>query len=119
LTDSRARVCRWVRLHVAGPGQEDVRAGRGVAGQRARELQGPWIRLDGWIRRGDQLRRPPKLDSSQKGAAHTHSLSSSSARQRACLAQLNFTSKAVFLENSFMSDFLDEAELFWKKCLTK
>jgi len=31
-----------------------------------------------------------------------------------CLAQLNFTSKAVFLENSFMSDFLDEAELFWK-----
>ena len=38
---------------------------------------------------------------------------------RACLAQLNFTSKAVFLENSFMSDFLDEAELFWKKCLAK
>jgi len=31
---------------------------------------------------------------------------------RACLAQLNFTSKAVFLENSFMSDFLDEAKLF-------
>ena len=29
-----------------------------------------------------------------------------------CLAQLNFTSKAVFLENSFMSDFLDEAKLF-------
>jgi len=24
----------------------------------------------------------------------------------------NFTSKAVFLENSFMSDFLDEAKLF-------
>jgi len=24
-----------------------------------------------------------------------------------------------FLENSFMSDFLDEAELFWKKCLAK
>ena len=38
---------------------------------------------------------------------------------RACLAQLNFTSKAVFLENSIMSDFLDEAELFWRKCLTK
>ena len=38
---------------------------------------------------------------------------------RACLAQLNFTSKAVFLENSFMSDFLDEAELFWKKCSAK
>jgi hypothetical protein len=38
---------------------------------------------------------------------------------RACLAQLNFISKAVFLENSFMSDFLDEAKLFWKKCLAK
>jgi len=38
---------------------------------------------------------------------------------RACLAQLNFnfTSKAVILENSFMSDFLHEVELFWKKCL--
>jgi hypothetical protein len=36
---------------------------------------------------------------------------------RACLAQVNFTS--VFLENNFMSDFLDEAELFWKKCLAK
>jgi len=34
---------------------------------------------------------------------------------RACLGQLNFTTKAVFLENSFMSDFLDEAEL----CLLK
>jgi len=33
------------------------------------------------------------------------------------LAQLNFTSKAVFLENSFMSNFLNEAKLFWKKCL--
>jgi len=38
---------------------------------------------------------------------------------RVCLAQLNFTSEAVFLENSFMSDFLDKAELFWKKCLAK
>ena len=38
---------------------------------------------------------------------------------RACLAQLNFTSEAVFLENSFMGDFLDEAELFWRKCLAK
>jgi len=37
---------------------------------------------------------------------------------RVCLAQLNF-SKTVFLENSFMSDFLDETELFWKKCLAK
>ena len=28
--------------------------------------------------------------------------------------------KLFFLENSFMSDFLDEAELFWKKkCLAK
>jgi len=35
------------------------------------------------------------------------------------LAQLNFIGKAVFLENSFMSDFLDEAELFWKKYLAK
>jgi len=34
------------------------------------------------------------------------------------LAQL-FTSKAVFLENSFMSDFLDEVELFWKKVFGK
>jgi len=41
------------------------------------------------------------------------------ARLRACLAQLNFTSKAIFLENSFMSDFLDEAELFWKKMFGK
>ena len=31
---------------------------------------------------------------------------------RVCLAQFNFTSKTVFLENSFMSNFLDEAELF-------
>jgi len=35
------------------------------------------------------------------------------------LAQLNFTGEAVFLENNFMSDFLDEAELFWKKYLAK
>jgi len=48
--------------------------------------------------------------------AATHQIN---AQLRACLAQLNFTSKAVFLENSFMSDFLDEAKLFWKKCLTK
>jgi len=34
---------------------------------------------------------------------------------RSCLAQFNFTSKAVFLENSFMSNFLNEAELFFKK----
>jgi len=32
---------------------------------------------------------------------------------------LNFNSKAVFLEHSFISDFLDEVELFWKKCLAK
>jgi hypothetical protein len=35
------------------------------------------------------------------------------------LAQLSFTSKAVFLENSFMSNFLGEAELFWKKLFGK
>jgi len=29
------------------------------------------------------------------------------------------TAQAVFLENSFISDFLDEAKLFWKKCLAK
>jgi hypothetical protein len=34
---------------------------------------------------------------------------------RACLSQLNFTSEAVFLENNFMSNFIGEAELFWKK----
>jgi len=38
---------------------------------------------------------------------------------RACLAQLNFTSETVLLENSFMSNFAGEAELFWKKCLVK
>jgi len=36
-----------------------------------------------------------------------------------CLAQLNFISKGVFLENSFMSNLLGEAELFWKKYLVK
>ena len=35
------------------------------------------------------------------------------------MAQLNFTSKAVFLENSFMSDFLDEAELCLEKIFSK
>ena len=34
----------------------------------------------------------------------------------ACLAQLNFTSKAVFLENSFMSDFLGES--VWQNSFT-
>ena len=33
---------------------------------------------------------------------------------RPCLAQFNFNTKVVFLENSFMSKFLDEAELFGK-----
>jgi len=32
-----------------------------------------------------------------------------------CLAHLNFISKSVFLENSFMSNFLDKTKLFWKK----
>jgi len=27
--------------------------------------------------------------------------------------------KLFFLENSFMSDFIDEVKLFWKKCLAK
>jgi hypothetical protein len=37
----------------------------------------------------------------------------------ACLVQVSFTSKVVFLENSSMNDFLDEAKLFWKNCLAK
>ena len=40
-------------------------------------------------------------------------------RVRACLAQLNFNSETVFLENSFMSNFIGKAEQFWKKCLVK
>jgi len=36
-----------------------------------------------------------------------------------CLAQLNFTSKAVFLENSFMSNFLEEAGLYLEKVFGK
>ena len=34
-------------------------------------------------------------------------------------SRLNFTNKAIFLENSFIINFLDEAKLFWKKCFTK
>jgi hypothetical protein len=67
LIESCAR--RWVRIDVAWSGQEDVRAGRDLAGQRAGHLQGSWVWLDGWIPRGDQLRWSPKLDSPQKGVA--------------------------------------------------
>ena len=37
----------------------------------------------------------------------------------ASLAPINFISKVVFLKSSFINDFLDKAELFWKKCLIK
>jgi hypothetical protein len=35
------------------------------------------------------------------------------------LAHLNFTSEIVFLEKSFMTNFLRKSELFWKSYLAK
>jgi len=48
---------------------------------------------------------------------HWHFAIQARSSIRTCLAQLNFISEVVFLENNFINNFIGEAKLFWKKCL--